>query len=743
MAGIVLALVLVIPAAWFPVQLGKVAVFAAFAAVSVLLLVWSGGVRTLLQAHGARGALLVGLLPVVYVVSALFSIDKSLAWTGVAIDSDTVVFTTLAFVAFVLAFVLFRTLRPLRQMLAVLVVALAAAALFQLVHILFGVPLGGGDRSVNLIGKWNDLGLITSLLAVLLLARLELSPASARVRMAGIAGLVLVIALLTFISFGVAWIIVLGAAAIIGLVAYLSQREDARKPVASGLVVLVAALSLVFGATFNSALTSFFPVSSLEVRPAAATTVELISASHDGSLSRFALGMGPNTFSRQWLKLKPAEVNQSQFWSLDFNVGFSTLTTALLSVGVLGVIAWLIPLFLVIAGVVRALRRSVLHGDDRGAAVAVALAAFAAYMALAFYVPSANIILLAFVLAGAAFGFLWRQGQTADHEAAGESRLRQLLTLVFIALMVGVTVLTAAVALRRLAAVGQLLVAEQALAAGELDQGRAQAMRSLAIEETSGAQRLLADAAVARMVQIAQTEEASEALQEEFRVTTQEAIGRAQRAVALAPTDYRVYATLGSVYGFLATLKVDGAYDSAVAAYDMAGVHNPTSPALPLIRARIEAVQGSGEKVDEYLTKALTLKPNYTDAMLFAVELAVANNDLPTALRAAEAAAQSAPGVASIWFQLGLLHYAGGQTKEAIAPLEQAIALVPDYANAKYFLGISYYTEKEASKATALFEELKETNPEVKELDIILTNMRTGKPALQGTQPAQGAPVAE
>src|SRR5579859_3720931 len=107
LAGIVLALVLVIPTAWFPFQLAKVAVFAVLLAISALLFVWGGGMREVVRSRGFYAALLVALLPVVYFISSLFSTDPSVAWTGFGIESDTVIFTTLAFLAFMLAFTFF------------------------------------------------------------------------------------------------------------------------------------------------------------------------------------------------------------------------------------------------------------------------------------------------------------------------------------------------------------------------------------------------------------------------------------------------------------------------------------------------------------------------------------------------------------------------------------------------------------------------------------------------------------
>ena len=75
LAGIVLALVLVVPTAWFPFQLAKIAVFALCLLASAVLFASAGGARELWRAHGLWGALLVALLPLAYAVSMLFSTE--------------------------------------------------------------------------------------------------------------------------------------------------------------------------------------------------------------------------------------------------------------------------------------------------------------------------------------------------------------------------------------------------------------------------------------------------------------------------------------------------------------------------------------------------------------------------------------------------------------------------------------------------------------------------------------------
>lgn len=751
LAGIVLALVLVIPAAWFPFQLAKVAVFAVLLLCAAVLFVAGGGMREFLRSSGVRLTLAALLLPAAYVISALASLDGSVAWSGYAVEWDTVMFASLAAVAFMLSSMFFRTQRAARLLYTTLFWSIAAAALFQCIAIVFGPSIPGGtfaDRSVNLVGKWNDLGLLASILGLFILVELEMRRPSNIMRIGSIILGVLGIALLGFVNFSLAWALLLAGALFVSVFSFIKGRADEGEGHAHpGLVSRVpwfaaatAVLSIVFmmwGPFFNTGLTSVFPVSSLEVRPSYQTTTQALTAVREGSFSRAVVGVGPNTFGEVWLAQKPAEVNQSAFWSLDFNVGYSTLATALGTVGFLGALAWILPFLLVLAAIIRLMRMSVLNREDRALGVALGFGSLLLLAAMAFYVPSQNLILLALIMAGAAFGFLWRQGRPAHAPEEVPSRLVKVGALALgIVLVVGSLFMAAKTSQRALAEtyVGKAAIALQA---GKVDDALALATKAVGVEATGDTLRMQVNAGGSKLVSLTQaTDGNQEALQKQFQDTLQTTITAGQKAAQLNMADYRPFFLMGQVYDFLAGLNVTGAYDQASTTYQAAMARNPNNPAITLALARLAARQGNAAATEGYLRASLTQKPNYTDAILFLVQLNVANNDLNSAVQAAQAAVQSAPGVAPIWFQLGLLYYAGGDTKDAIPALEQALKIQGDYANAKYFLGLSYYAQNRQVEAAQLFADLARTNPDNQELKTIIANMQAGKPALDGIAPS-------
>jgi tetratricopeptide (TPR) repeat protein len=750
LAGIVLALVLVIPTAWFPFQLAKVAVFAVLLAVAAVMFVVGGGTREVLKAHGFYGVLLVALLPLSYLISAFFSVDQSVAFTGFGVETDTVLFTVVAFLAFVMAFTFFRTLRTVRLLLTVVFWALVAATVFQFISIVFGssaIPFSTfADRSVNLVGKWNDLGLLVGLLSMLLLERVDLSSVSNAFKI--IIGIVLVALaiLLGIINFSLVWGLVLAFSLAIIVVSFLLSRHHGegssahwskRTPWFSVGAAVISVLFLFFGSSLNLGLTSLFPVSSLEVRPSYSSTLGIISAARGGSFERTIIGTGPNTFGQEWLLNKPSEVNQSSFWSLDFNVGFSTLITALGTVGLLGVLGWLIPALLVLAALVRVVRLGVLSREDKIVATTLGVASLFVYSSILLYAPSQNIILLAFVLAGAAFGFLWRQGQPAvDESAPAGGRTQQTAKLAAVAVLLVLALWSGLATSRRLIAEAYVGHGTQALSSGDANTALVDASAANKVDTTGDAERLAVNAYSVQIQQLSQsTSKDTATLQQQFTAAVQSAITAGQAAQKINPQDYRPTLLLAQVYDFLSSLKVQGAASTAADTYVAAQKQDPTNPSIPLAVARLAAAQNNQAITTQYLTQALTLKPNYTDAILLVVQLDVANKDIPNAIKAATAAAQTAPGVAPIWFELGLLYYSAGDATHAAQALTQAVSIQSDYANAKYFLGLSDYILKDNAGAIKQFQDLQASNPDNAEVKLILSNLVAGKQPFDGAQP--------
>ena len=60
---------------------------------------------------------------------------------------------------------------------------------------------------------------------------------------------------------------------------------------------------------------------------------------------------------------------------------------------------------------------------------------------------------------------------------------------------------------------------------------------------------------------------------------------------------------------------------------------------------------------------------------------------------------------------------------------------MPDYANAKYFLGLSYWQVGKKEEAKKQFEDIEKTNPDNQEIKLILSNIQAGKDPFSNAKP--------
>jgi len=708
--GMVLSVLLFLPQSWFPLMTGKIAAVAVCLLISGVLYIW-GIWRS--GAEPVSGAvLMVALLPVAYLVSFAFSADRALGVIGTAIDTDTLLFISLGFLAAFLGSVLFRAEGSVRMFLRVLFGALALAALFQCIVLLFGLPGPFADRSVNLVGKWNDFGITVMLLAFLLIVEMQFAQLSLWARRGAPVLLAVLLVLLGMVNFSVAWGLLLVVALALLMVGWVSTRTVAWGALAAGVV---ATVFLFFGAALNAELSKIIPVTSLEIRPSLQSTFDVTTAAHGASAKNAALGTGPNTFGLSWLTHKPAEVNQSQFWNLDFTVGFSTLSTALSSVGLLGALAWLLPALLVLFGLWHARA----HKEGRVLTWSIAGSALLLWAVIALYDPSPSLILVAFAFAGVSIGRLWR----GSMQFSG----RRTVAVLSFAMLV-LALWTGAASVRRFVAEGYVGQAAASLQTNNIDAAAALAAKAVSTEPTPEDLRLAITIGTAKLTALASA--AAPGSQQQFTALLQQTIAAGQQALVLDSQDYRSYVSIGQVYDFLSTNKVEGAYANAKAAYTSAAALAPMNPAVPLMLAKLEASSGTIQGLQAALKQSLTLKPDYTDAIIFLAQVDIARNDLASAIKDTQTAVQTAPGVPSIWLELGLLYYAGGDSKDAIPPLEQALKLQPDYANAQYFLGICYAAQGRTQDALTLFQRLAVTNPSSAEVQTALTNLLAGRQPL-------------
>ena len=368
----------------------------------------------------------VALLPLVYLLSAFLATPSSLSLLGYNFEVGTFGFMLLGSLILILTATIFSdTTRPLQALVAFFI-SISVVALFVTIKVLFG-----GDILVwgnffgnmgNPLGNWTDLAVSFGLLSVFAALSLGMIPMKLSVRVLVYSIFALSTALLVIINFYTAFVLTLGAS--IFLFFYFSKiekhflhitgetgeiGETVKRGKFSGPTLLPIALgiiSLVFlvnptipgtQGTLGDAVSGAFKIENIDVRPSFSATLGISKAVlSQGGL----LGSGPNTFGRDWLIYKPADVNVTPFWAVAFPFGVGFIPTQVASTGMLGTALWLIFfVFLVLLGV-KLLNRVPESRAERFTLVSVLLITFFLWTASFLYVPSAIMLLFVFIFSG-------------------------------------------------------------------------------------------------------------------------------------------------------------------------------------------------------------------------------------------------------------------------------------------------------------------------------------------------------
>jgi tetratricopeptide (TPR) repeat protein len=703
------------------------------------------------------------LVALAYVLSGLFASENLLSsFIGQRFDVDTVSFMVVMALLLTMTPLIVRTKQRAVQLILSVLVASALLAIYQIARFVGGVESLSFDvfttSTANLFGKWNDLGIFFGLVVILSLLSIEIVPFGKWIKLA--IGMLVALSLLVLavVNFEPVWIalglfslglfikgFIKGKASVAPVaVSFPHEMDETVAPPKSERRVSIGALviltiSLVFvwqGSVIGNYFADVFGVSQVEARPSWTTTISIAGEAYKNNP---LFGSSPNSFIEQWARYKPTEVNETAFWNIDFTAGIGTIPTALITTGIVGALAWFgFLLSILFVG----LRGLVLRPPEDQLAYQLAATAFVAVVYLfalsIVYVTSASLVAFAFLFTGV---FLAMLRFSADGPKEKRLDFTDNPRLGFVAVLVLTVMLIGTI-------IGLYSVGQQYVAAyhfqksvvnlnieGDVPTARANLDRAVALSPLDTYYRFASQIGLVELNQIVvETEGSIEERRARFEQTLGVTVRNALRATEVGPTNYQNWLTLGSVYQAVLPLGIEGAYTSALNAYIRSRELAPNNPAIELALAQLEVLNGDNVEGRVHIDRALGLKSNYTAAIFLLAQLQVQAGEVVDAVRSVEATTILVPDNPVLFFQLGILRFNVGDFAGAAAALERAVALNDTYANARYFLGLTYEGLGRTAEAIVQFEEVQKFNPDNEEVKIILANLQAGNPPFAGLE---------
>ncbi|KKS85120.1 MAG: Tetratricopeptide repeat protein [Parcubacteria group bacterium GW2011_GWA2_43_11] len=687
------------------------------------------------------------LIPIAYLLSTLFASSGNQSIFGERLTMDSLSFMLISALALTITAI---TLTTTKKALGIYLAMLGSATLLTLIELyVFFVPSSVqsfGLQSVSLVGTLNDLGVFFGLITIFVLLSLVLLPVTSIVR--GVLWIVLTASVffLTAVNLTVLWWII-GAFALAFFVYSISSLTFSKKlqgleniSLASLAVLLLSFLFIavppVVDEAGNSNITAYVAhrvdIGEFDVRPSWSTTVSIGSqAFKDGGL---VFGTGPGTFYHQWARYMPLSINVGAFWLTDFFYGIGLVPTSIITTGLLGAIAWLV--FFVVF-IWRGARNLILakDGDKNDIANYVRVTSFVAALYLwintVIQVPSPTLVLYAALLTGvfiASLGFVSNSHTTYFKLAVRENpRVGFVATLCLTLLLLGSAGGIYGLTVRYIAEASYQESADVISTNGDILGAYALANKALQLHQTDVYYRLVSNIDAVRVQNLIAQNKPVEEIKTEFEGYLSTSIGNALEATKLDEKDYQNWVNLGSIYQSVIPIGVGGVVESAVAAYDEALALRPSSPSIYYAKAVLERSRGDNAKAREYVEKAITLRNQYTDAIFLLAQIQIEENDVENAINSVEAITLFNPSNAVAFFQLGLLHYGVENFAVAAQNFQRAVSISSDYANAHYFLGLSYWRLGNTNGALAEFKEVQKTNPENANVNAIIVNLEAGR----------------
>ena len=719
-----IAVFIFIPSSAVPFTTTKTFLLAAGALVTLALYILArlGRGNVIFPPLALVGAL---WLPVIaYTLSATFSgVSFTNALWGTALEPDTLGFVLVATCLGTLAALMLRRSEHYQSFLYAGFFIFGALTIIEAVIIIVGQFAPNTiSPSFSILGSFDDLAFLLGLGVIGVLITVRFLELSQRTRHTLSAVGIVALVLLAVANSSLVWILI--ALVSLGLFVEAVMQRGSRSAdsdlddvavmdetpletdrsnhsLVMPLFVLAVSLFFLIGGTLGSALANALHVNALSVRPSWQSTLAVGQQTY---VTSPIFGTGPGTFGAEWLKYRDASLNATVFWNVDFSSGIGFVPTSLVTTGILGALAWIgLLLLLVVFGLRMLIQRAPQNPFIRYVAIFSFIASLYLFTLIIFGLPNTVILALTFVFAGL---FVSTTRFAAESEQWGiifSHSPRIGFVMVFcLTILLLASVVAAYSLIGRYIATTELVNANTAFSAGDLERADVSAQSSVSFAPTAIAYQIEAGIAGARLDRIVASTTMPVALaQQAFQTALSGGINAALTATRLSPSNYQNWIVLGNLYAKAVPLSVPGAYDSAKTAYEKAKALNPTNPQIPFILAQLNIANRNIKAAKEDLKAAIALKQDYTTAIFLLSQLEVQDGNVKDALTSALAAAYFSPNDPNILFQVGILSAAENDLSSAVGALSAAVAANPQFANARYFLSAVYAKQGDIKSALA------------------------------------------
>jgi tetratricopeptide (TPR) repeat protein len=432
-------------------------------------------------------------------------------------------------------------------------------------------------------------------------------------------------------------------------------------------------------------------------------------------------GSGLGTFSQDFSLYRPVEFNQNRFWALRFDKAHSEISEQLATTGLVGVLAWLILLWVFFGLLIkntgdRKNEEDILDQEDfeniknqENISIALVASAFTIFIGTIFYHQNAIL-----------WFSLWLFIALGMHLFVGSRKLRIINFSLEenserVNVFKGISLAAILVLVVSFSIMGKFYYADVFYKKGIIHQDFEQAIENCQKAVDLNPYRFTYRVVLAKAhLQKATSEAKKERSEQNDEIIKQEvfmAIDEAKKAVELSPKSVITKETLAMIYRDIVGIA-QGADEWALRSFEEALALEPLNPVLATETGRAYAVLENDEKAVEYFRKAIFFKENYLDPYLHLALIYEKQEKINLAIQELEKVAQpESLANLEILYQLGRFNYNQDNTDEAIKYFKKVLDIFPNHSNSLYSLGMVYQKQDWDNQALKMFERVLQLNP--------------------------------
>jgi tetratricopeptide (TPR) repeat protein len=426
-------------------------------------------------------------------------------------------------------------------------------------------------------------------------------------------------------------------------------------------------------------------------------------------LNEGVFGIGAGNFMRAWQLYRPESVIASPYFGYDFTQGSATVTTFFVTVGIVGVLAFLMLVLSALYSTIVSFRQN--PSGKEHFILGLLSAVLVYFFVISWLVPISYSMLVVWMVVS---GLGLAKARLSEYHP---SKKIAFLMVPVACILLANMVLT----INKVRAFAIYNTAQSVASTGDVGP---YIEKAVSIYPYDGFYRVQTEYYIQKNRVLASTPaEDQEVFKNSYLENAKKAVDAGLAAVKLNPDNYQNYVSLGRSYELAVPFDKDAAFSNAKKSYEQAVKLYPENPYLYVMLARLEASAGTKEGVRVQLTEAIKKKNNFADALYLMSQLEASESKVDEAINYAIEAVKAAPNDPLVYIQAGLLFYGKRDYQNAVFALTEALKRDQNNANVAYFLALALRDGGRADLAKQIGEELLLRNPGNADLQAFLDSL--------------------